>query len=41
MMNSITPLKAIKSVLFGMMMAFVSVGALPYLIIKSFIEMIP
>lgn len=40
-MSTITPLKALKSFLFGFVMAFLSLGALPYLVIKSFTETLP
>jgi hypothetical protein len=37
-MKALKPLQAVKSFLFGIMMAFVSIGALPFLVIKSFTE---
>ncbi|WP_274381456.1 hypothetical protein [Paenibacillus mesophilus] len=37
-MKALKPLQAVKSLLFGMMMALVSIGALPFLIIQSFTE---
>ncbi|GAA3401687.1 hypothetical protein ACFFNY_13405 [Paenibacillus hodogayensis] len=37
-MKALRPLQAVKAVLFGIVMAFVSIGALPFLVIKSFAE---
>ncbi|WP_281272068.1 hypothetical protein [Paenibacillus flagellatus] len=37
-MNALRPLQALKSFLFGVLMAFVSIGAMPILLVKSFTE---
>ncbi|MDF2649198.1 MAG: hypothetical protein K0Q73_5003 [Paenibacillus sp.] len=37
-MKALRPVQALKSVMFGMLMAIVSIGAMPILVIKSFTE---
>lgn len=37
-MKIMRPIQALKSVMFGMTMAFISIGAMPILVIKSFTE---